>query len=183
MSAFLSYLASGVAVGCVFALLASGLVIVQRVTRVVNLAQGMYSVLAALLAASLLDRGVPHPLAEALAVLTAAAAGWATGVVATGRPGTPPVSALILTFAVGILAHAVEVLAWGDQPRSFAGLAGAIDIAGVRIQRQYVVVVVVTGLVFVALDMFFERTYLGAALSACASNPYAARLVGIDVNR
>src|ERR1019366_7448577 len=36
---------------------------------------------------------------------------------------------------------------------------------------------------FLALDLFFERAYLGKALSACSSNPYAARVVGIDVTR
>jgi branched-chain amino acid transport system permease protein len=42
---------------------------------------------------------------------------------------------------------------------------------------------VVTAVVFTALALFFGHTYLGKALSACASNPYAARVVGIDVRR
>jgi branched-chain amino acid transport system permease protein len=37
--------------------------------------------------------------------------------------------------------------------------------------------------VFTLLALFFGRTYLGKALSACAANPYAARAVGIDVTR
>jgi branched-chain amino acid transport system permease protein len=38
-------------------------------------------------------------------------------------------------------------------------------------------------LVFAALEAFFERTDWGKALTACASNPYAARLVGIRIVR
>ena len=33
------------------------------------------------------------------------------------------------------------------------------------------------------MALFFARTDLGKALSACASNRYAARVVGIDVTR
>ena len=47
MSEFLSYLVSGLGVGCGFSLIASGLVIIHRVTRVVNLSQGMYAVVGA----------------------------------------------------------------------------------------------------------------------------------------
>jgi branched-chain amino acid transport system permease protein len=181
VSAFLSYLVSGVAVGCGFALIGSGLVIIHRVTRVVNLSQGMYAVVAALSATTFLAAGLPHGIAEVCAILVAVGAGVLTGLVAIGRRGTTPLSSLIITFAVGIFAYAVEVLTWGDQPRSFPGLPGALEVAGVRVQEQYVLVVAASAAVFLALDLFFERTYLGKALSACASNPYAARVVGIDV--
>jgi branched-chain amino acid transport system permease protein len=181
--AFLSYLVSGVAVGCGFALIGSGLVIIHRVTRVVNLSQGMYAVVAALSASTFLAAGLPHGVAELCAVLVAVVAGLLTGIVAIGRRGTTPLSSLIITFGVGIFAYALEVLAWGDQPRSFPGLPGAIEIAGVRVQEQYVLVVLATGSLFLGLDLFFERAYLGKALGACSSNPYAARIVGIDVTR
>ena len=183
MNAFLSYLVSGVAVGCGFALIGSGLVIIHRVTRVVNLSQGMYAVVAALSAMTFLGAGLPHGVAELCAILVAVVAGLLTGVVAIGRRGTTPLSSLIITFGVGIFAYAIEVLTWGDQPRSFAGLPGAVEVANVRVQAQYVLVVAVAATVFLALDLFFERAYLGKALSACASNPYAARVVGIDVGR
>ena len=127
MSAFLSYLVSGVAVGCGFALIGSGLVIIHRVTRVVNLSQGMYAVVAALSATTFLAAGLPHGVAELCAVLVSVVAGLLTGLVAIGRRGTTPLSSLIITFAVGIFAYAVEVLTWGDQPRSFPGLPGAIE--------------------------------------------------------
>jgi branched-chain amino acid transport system permease protein len=43
--------------------------------------------------------------------------------------------------------------------------------------------VLLTGVAFVALGLFFDHTYLGRGLTACSSNPRAARLVGIDVTR
>jgi branched-chain amino acid transport system permease protein len=41
----------------------------------------------------------------------------------------------------------------------------------------------VTLVVFAGLAAFFGRSYLGKALTACFSNPYAARLSGINVTR
>ncbi|MCW2919792.1 MAG: branched-chain amino acid transporter permease [Actinomycetia bacterium] len=183
MSAFLTYLVSGVAVGCGFALVGSGLVTIHRVTGVVNFAQATFSVIAGLSAASFLGLGLPHGVAEPAAVVTAVLAGLLTGLVATGRPGTTSQSALIVTLGIGVFAYAVEISVWGDQPRSFAGLHGSVGVAGTSIQWQYLLVIAVTAVVFAALGLFFTRTYVGKALTACASNPYAARLVGINVRR
>lgn len=181
MSDFLSYLANGLAAGCGFALVASGLVLIFRVTRVMNLAQGLFVVLAGLSASTFVEAGVPHGLAELMAVAVAAVAGFAVGGVAIGRRGTRPEASLIVTLGLSIFGYALEVLIWGDQPRSFAGLSGAIELGGAPIPKQYLLIAAATLLVFGALEAFIERTYLGKALSACASNPYAARLVGIDV--
>jgi branched-chain amino acid transport system permease protein len=183
VSAFLEYLLSGIAVGCGFALLASGLVVIHRVTEVVNFAQGMFAVVAGLTAGSLLSAGLPHGVAELAAVAIAGLVGLLVGVIATGRHGTSPLSALIVTLGLGFLAYAVEIMVWDDNPHSFAGLGGAVTIAGARIQRQSFLVIVVAAVVFTLLALFFGRTYLGKALSACAANPYAARAVGIDVTR
>ncbi|MFI5844798.1 branched-chain amino acid ABC transporter permease [Catenuloplanes sp. NPDC051500] len=183
MTDLIGYLVTGLGLGAGFALVGSGLVVIYRVTRVVNFAQGALAVLAAMLTASLLSAGLPHGAAEALGVLAGAAAGLLAGVVAIGRPGTAPGASLIVTLGLGLLAYAVEILIWGDQPRSFAGLGGAVEVAGARVQAHYLLIVAVTVPVFTALALFFARTDLGKALSACASNPYAARVVGIDVRR
>ncbi|MFD0689340.1 branched-chain amino acid ABC transporter permease [Actinomadura fibrosa] len=183
MSAFVQYLISGIAVGCGFALLAGGLVTIHRVTRVVNFAQGMFAVVGGMTAGSLLARGLPHGAAEAAAVAVTGAVGLAVGLAATGRRGTDARAALIVTLGVGFLAYAVEIMIWGDGPRSHEGIGGAVTLAGAHIQKQSFLVIGVTAAVFALLALFFGRTYLGKALSACASNPYAARAVGIDVVR
>ncbi|HEY9522153.1 MAG TPA: branched-chain amino acid ABC transporter permease [Thermopolyspora sp.] len=181
MSAFLTYLINGLAIGCGFALIASGLVTIHRVTGIVNFAQGTFAVIAGLCASSLIVLGLPHGVSELGAVLVATAAGLLTGIVAVKAGGTTP--ALIITLAVGILAYAVEIALWGDQPRSFPGVPGSVTIAGATVQRQHLVVIAVTVIMFALLGVFFGRTYLGKALTACSSNPYAARLMGINVTR
>jgi branched-chain amino acid transport system permease protein len=183
VSEFLTYLINGLAVGCGFALVGSGLVAIHRVTGVVNFAQAMFAVVAGLSAASFLGLGLPHGLAETAGVAVAVLAGLATGFAATGRPGTSPQSALVVTLGVGVFAYAVEIAVWGDQPRSFAGLHGSLTVFGANVQKQYLLVIAVTAVAYAALGTFFARSYRGKALTACASNPYAARLMGIDVAR
>ncbi len=180
MSDFIGYLISGLAYGCSFALLGSGFVAIHRVTRVVNLAQGTFAVVAGLMAASMLGHGLPHGAAEVLAILVAAAWGVGIGFLAIGKRGTPPLSSLVITLGAAILAYAIEVAIWGDQPVSFVMAQGTVTIAGALIQIQYFVVIGATLVTFLALGLFFTRTYMGKALSACASNPYAARVFGIN---
>ncbi|MCU7730115.1 branched-chain amino acid ABC transporter permease [Actinoplanes sp. KI2] len=183
MSAFLQYLITGLGVGCAFALVGSGIVVVYRVTRVVNFAQGAFAVIAAMTVSSLLGSGVPHGVAEALAVLLAGLVGLVVGLIAIGKPGTSPQSALIVTLGVAVFAYAVEILVWGDQPRSFAGLSGSATVFGARIQRHYLLIIAASALVFAGLAVLFARTDIGRALTAAAANPYAARIVGINVTR
>lgn len=183
MTALATYLVTGLATGCIFALVGSGFVAIHRVTGVVNFAQGTFAVLAGLATSSLLHQGLPQGVAELVAVLVAGVAGLAVGVVAIGKRGTPPLASLVLTLGMGILAYAVELLVWGDQPKSFTMAGGAVTVAGVRVQTQYLVVIAAALATFAALSAFFNRTYLGKALTACSSNSYAARLCGISVLR
>jgi branched-chain amino acid transport system permease protein len=180
---FVQYLITGLGIGCGYALVGSGLVAIYRVTRVVNFAQGGFAVLAAMLTSTLLAIGLPHGVGELLGIGLATAAGLLVGVIAIGREGTTPQASLIATLGLAIAAYAVEVLIWSDQPRSFPGLPGVVHVLGARIQAHYLLIIGVTIPVFAAMALFLARTDLGKALTACASNPYAARVVGIGVRR
>jgi branched-chain amino acid transport system permease protein len=183
MSAFVLYLVSGIAFGCSFALVASGLVTIHRVTRVANLAQGTFAIVAGFTASTLLAGGAPHGIAELIGIVVAGLSGLLVGVVAIGKRGTPMLASMVITLGLAILAYAAEVAIWGDQPRSIAGAPGTVTLAGAPIQWQYLVVIAAAGLTLGGLGLFFGYTYLGKAMTACADNPYAAGVVGIDVRR
>ena len=183
MNELLTYVITGITLGASFALIGSGFVVVHRVTRIVNFAQGSFAIIATMLAASLLRGRLPHGLAEAAAVLVCGIVGAGVGWVALGRRGTHPLISLIVTLGLSMVASAVIILLWGQDPVSPPGLRGHVTLLGVEVERQRLLVLVITLLAFAALGLFFSRTYLGKALTASASNPYAARLVGIDVRR
>ena len=183
MNELLTYVITGITLGASFALIGSGFVVVHRVTRIVNFAQGSFAIIATMLAASLLRGRLPHGLAEAAAVLVCGIVGAGVGWVALGRRGTHPLISLIVTLGLSMVASAVIILLWGQDPVSPPGLRGHVTLLGVEVERQRLLVLVITLLAFAALGLFFSRTYLGKALTASASNPYAARLVGIDARR
>ena len=184
MSAFVGYLIAGIGTGCGFALLASGFVVIFRVAEVINFAQGTFAVLGGFVAYSaLISGGVPQVLAEVLGVAAAALAGLAFGAVALGRRDTPPQASMVITFGLAVASYAAEIAIWGEQPVSFNGLTGDFVLAGAHVQRQYLLIIGISLLVFAALAVFFARTYTGKGMTACASNRYAARVVGISVRR
>lgn len=183
MSLFVQYLLTGVATGCTFALVATGFVAIHRVTRVVNFAQGGFAVLAGYVAYGALHAGLPHGVSEALAIGAAALAGVVVGSIAIGRRGTPVLASLLVTIGLGIFLYAIEILVWSDVPYTFEGLHGIFTAGAITLQKQYVLIAGVTVVAFAGLTAFFNYTYLGKIFTACASNPFAARLAGISVTR
>jgi len=183
MSELVAYLISGVALGSSFALIGSGFVVVHRVTRVVNFAQGSIAIVGGMVSATLLDGVLPHGIGEVVAVLSCGVVGLVVGLLALGRRGTPPLISLIVTLGVSMLISAVIILLWGQDPVSPPGLGGSITLLGASVERQRLLVVGATLVAFAGLILFFSRSYVGKALTASASNPFAARMVGIDVRR
>jgi branched-chain amino acid transport system permease protein len=184
MSALVAYLVSGIGTGAGFALMAAGFVVIFRVTEVINFAQGTFAVLGGFVAYSALaSGGVPQVLAEVLGVAAATVAGLAFGAVSLGQRNTAPRASMVTTIGLAISAYAAEIAIWGDQPLSFNGLTGDFGLAGAHLQRQYLLITGASLLVFAMLAVFFARTYIGKGMTACASNRYAARVVGISVRR
>lgn len=183
MSDLITYLVTGIALGSSFALVGSGFVVVHRVTRVVNFAQGSLAVFGAMIASTLLAGRLPHPVGEIATVGICALIGLVFGLIALGRKDTDPLNSLIVTLGLAMLSTAVVIWLWGQDPVSPPGLEGTVSILGAEVQRQRVLVLGATLVTFAALGLFFSRTYVGKGLTACASNPRAARIVGINVRR
>ncbi len=179
MNDLLVYIVSGLALAGAFALIGSGIVVVYRVTHVLNFAQGTFAVFGALLSWSL-SSVLPPYLSVPIVIVVCAAIGLIVGVAAVGRRRTPPMISLLITLGMSMVGAAVIILLWGQDPVSPPGLPGTVDLLGVAVESQRVLVLVVAVLTFVALGLFLARTDLGRGLTAAASNPRAARLVGID---
>ena len=180
------YLVSGAVVGGIYALIALGFVIVFGVTRIVNFAQGEFVMLGALAMATLSARGVGAPAAFTCSVVSVAAFGALLyrGAV---QPLTraPALTVLILTIGASIAIRGIALILWGTDPLAVPPFAAGppVLVAGAVVVRQGLWVLGVAAASFVALWWFFTRTYMGAAVQACAVNPLAARLMGIRVDR
>ena len=183
MNALLIYVASGITIGATYALVGSGFVVVHRVTHVVNFTQGTLAVFGGLISYSFLSFSIPHGLAEVLAVLLTGLIGLVFGFVAIGKKGTPPLTALLITLGLSILSEGIFVTIWGQSPLAPEGLGGTTIILGASIENQRLLTAGIAAVAFILLGIFFGRTYLGKGMTAAASNPRAAALVGIDSRR
>jgi len=183
VNALLIYVVSGITIGATYALIGSGFVVVHRVTHVVNFTQGTLAVFGGLISYSLLSFSIPHGLAEALAVVLTGLIGLVFAFVTIGKKGTPPLTALLITLGLSILSEGIFVTIWGQSPIAPEGLDGATIILGASIENQRLLTAGISAVAFILLGIFFGRTYLGKGMTAAASNPRAAALVGIDSRR
>lgn len=188
MSQLLPLAIAGIAVGCVYALVAFGFVLIYKATEVVNFAQGELMMLGGFVALGLTGLGWPWPLALAGAALAVALFGLLTERMVL-RPllGRPHIPIVMTTLGLGfMLKGAVTMLpGWGAEthalPMPFAGRV--LSAAGTPVAVEHVGVICVTALLGLLLYGFFRFVPLGKALRATAQNPLGARLVGIPLAR
>lgn len=178
----------GLLQGAVFAVIALGFSLVFRVTGVLNLSQGAFCVVGALVMYTIeVSWGWPTPVAAVAASLATAAFGLALGALCfvPAVPRLPTSSMLILTAGLLTLLQGVLLIGWSSQPYALPPFSGEAPVVlwGVRVPTQGFWIAGITVAVVVAMWFVVQRTTLGTALRACAENRVAARLMGIDVPR
>ncbi|OGO02980.1 MAG: ABC transporter permease [Chloroflexi bacterium RBG_13_53_26] len=181
---FLQYLVSGLTQGSIYALVGLGFTIIYAVTRIINFAQGEFVMLGGMLSFTLIASvGIPIVPALVLSVLVAAAVGGVLYLLAI-RPArrASVASLIIITIGAAIFIRGIASELWGVdavRPPSFTG-DSSIQFLGAYIHPQALWIIGTTVVVTVILQLFLSYTIVGKALNACAINPAAARLVGIN---
>lgn len=184
MERFLSTVLIGLINGAPFALLAIGLVLVYKGSRVFNFAQGEFGTVAAF-ASYLLAFRLPVWAAMLVGIGVGTLMGFVTEkLVVQPLFNAPKVTLLVATAAVTSASIALQ-LALGDAslrayPRLFEG--NAIETWAVPVSWQQVLVVASLAAVTIGLFLFF-RTGMGLAVLAASQEPVATDLVGIGTRR
>ena len=161
---------------------------IYNVTGIINFAQGEFAMLGPMVLISLGPLGLPLPLGVAVAVAAVTLTG---GVVErlTIHPArarrASPVTLIIITIGVDIAVRGIALLIWGTDPFPLPPFTAGppLRVAGAVITRQGVWILGTTAQVLAFLYVFFEHTYPGKTLRACAINPLSARLSGIRPDR
>jgi branched-chain amino acid transport system permease protein len=183
MQHLIQFLASGVTVGAIYAMVALGFTLIYNSSHVVNFAQGEFVMLGGMITASLWIAGVPLMFAAIAAVTIAAATGVFLYEFAL-RPATNAsvISLIIITIGASILLRGIAQVVFGTEVLSLPGMFGdkPIVIEGVAILPQSLVVVASALVVVAGFWLFMERTLVGKAVYATATNPAAAQLMGIS---
>ncbi|MCC6608654.1 MAG: branched-chain amino acid ABC transporter permease [Burkholderiales bacterium] len=185
MSAELTqFLLTGITIGAIYALVALGFSIIYNASQVINFAQGEFVMIGGMTTVSLVDGGMPLPLAIALAVVVAAAVGLLLEKLAIERArGASVVTLIIITIGASIFLRGLAQLVWDKNFHALRPFTGSTPIAvfGATILPQSLWVLGVTVLIVAALGWFFGRTLLGKGMLATSHNRLAAELVGVRV--
>ncbi len=183
LSDYIQLLVSGVSTGSIYVLIALGFITIYNVTGVINLAQGEFVMLGAMLAVMLLGLGLPFALAAILSVLLVSAIGALTHRI-TIHPArhAPEVSLIIITIGTAIALRGLGLLFWGTVPYSLPEFSpGApVSVLGAVLSRQRLWIMGAALLVLVLQYLFFEHTLLGKAVRACSINRQSAEIMGVD---
>lgn len=191
-------IANGLVNGCLWGLLAIGIVLVYKANGIFNFAQGEFGSMAALIAVSGVDGMGPFPkMPMVVAMLLGLVAGTGCGILTERlviRPlfRAPRATLLVATAGVALFFASLQALLTGtDLSHVFPPLGGAhhfVLFGTLSSPNAYIYgwtqITRVLVLVAVAiLAVVFFRTRYGLGILAVSQDPVAANTVGINVGR
>ncbi len=187
MDIVLQLVLSGLAVGCIYGLVALGFVLIYKATELVNFAQGDFMMLGAFTCYMFVVwYGLGYWVAFALAVVIVGLFGAALDATVLRRVlGQPQFAVVMLTIGLGAIFRSFASITWGSEiytlPTPFS--AKASRVGGVTVSHEYLAIIVGTVVLCAVLFVFFRRTRVGVAMQAASQNQLAAYYMGIPVKR
>jgi branched-chain amino acid transport system permease protein len=180
---------SGVAIGCIYGIVALGFVLIFKATEVVNFAQGEMMLLGAFIAYSLITF-LEFPYWAAL--LTTIIALGLLGMIMERvliRPliGQPTFVLFIFTLGLGFFIRnfVSMVPGWGTDtygyPTPFTDKV--VNYGKLVVSWEHLSVILMTLALIIILFAFFRFTRMGISIRAASQNQLAAVYMGISVNR
>jgi branched-chain amino acid transport system permease protein len=185
---FLAQLAAnGLSVGLGYALAAIGLALIFGILGQVNFAHGeLYMVAAFVLFWAMQALGLPYVLAALVVIVAMAGFGALLAQVVIVPNLDRGFESIVLgTLAVGIILQNAVRLGFGATPLDISSplQAVSVDIGGVLLFGQRLLVGAAFLVAFAALWAFLRFSEIGRAMRAMAQNPEACLMVGIDGRR
>jgi branched-chain amino acid transport system permease protein len=174
----------GIVNSVILSLMALGFTLVYSIARVPNFAHGALYITAGYIAWLLMNKltGFPYFLAILIAVSVTAIIGALIYRFVLIRIRGMEISEIIATYAIGLAI--LEGLRWGGLRGGTFTLppfiAGSMDIFGVSIDYQRLLIVAIGLVVFVSLYLFTHFNRVGLALRGIAQDERAAMMLGID---
>ena len=162
---------SGLSIGSIYALVGLALVLPFKASGIVNFAQGEIVTFGAYLALILAGLGLPYLAVVPLVLIGAAVLG-----VIIERLLIRPIvnqsefTLVIVTFAIGFIIKAAIRLHWQDNTFSIDApfIGPPLALGALRLNPAYLVFIVSTTVVVVALFVFFGHSKFGKAMRATA---------------
>jgi branched-chain amino acid transport system permease protein len=183
---FIQTLANSVVSGSIYALVAIGLALSFGVMRMANFAHGEFFMVGAYVVYVLYAlEGWPFFVAVAAALPIVGLLGIIVERLVFRPTRANTLAGFMATAGLAFMLQVLTGQLWGvglakQIPTPFVG---AVDIGGALIGIQRLIVIPITFATLAALWYFLYRMKQGRALRACAMDPEAAALQGVNINR
>jgi branched-chain amino acid transport system permease protein len=189
MTLFLQYLVSGLATGSIYALVALGLALIYRSTRILNFAHGDITTAGTFMALTLLSLNLPWALAFILAIvfgMVLAMAFYFCVLVPAQRREATQLGQIILTLGLGLILQGLVAYFGGTVPQAFPFPLSDIKIyhLGEVVVSQLGLGTFIIGLLACLLFyLLVQKTRIGLAMRATSENLPAAQTMGIPTRK
>jgi branched-chain amino acid transport system permease protein len=177
----------GFAMGLVFVILATGLVLLASVNKIIFMAYGMFYTIGAYVTWYLVHYlSMPYFPALLIGVLGSGGIGALSYLLIFARLSTIEggfLASLIASMGLQMALSQGGLLVFGTVPRSIPTVfPGTFTPLGIHISMDKLVLIAAGVLVCVALFLIYTKTRLGRSMQAVSFVPEAAALQGIDAN-
>lgn len=182
----LQLVASGLANGAVYALVALGLVVMYKATDVVNFAQGEMVMLGALIgwtAAGPLR--LPYFVALPVGLVGVAIVGLAMDRIYRPLQRAPLMVLVLATLAISNILKGAARLTWGTETHAYprSEMMASVALGPVVMTGQQGLIIGGGLLIMALLYAFFQHSRWGKAMRAMSQNRVGAALCGVSVSR
>jgi branched-chain amino acid transport system permease protein len=187
-SALVLTLVFGVAIGCIYVLLAAGLNLIFGVMKLVNFAHGEFIMIGAYIGYTAITAlGINAYVALIITLPTVALIGIAVERLVFRKVlGTEKLNEILASLGLIFIFDNVAVLLWGDKTKQrlsspFEDISVRLGEASVRLDWIIAIIFVIAALI--ALVFLIKKTKIGLAMRATSQKSQASMLMGINIER
>ncbi|HKN88921.1 MAG TPA: branched-chain amino acid ABC transporter permease [Acidimicrobiia bacterium] len=186
MTQFVNLTIAGLTIGAVYALVSLGVVVIYRISRVVNLAHGAMGIFTTFVFHYEFNQRLGWPVG--VSFVATLAVGALLGVVVE-RLFVGPVrpdgilTTLVMTVGVLLILTELTVQFWGPNQPVIASIFPdrTVRLAGTGVTIHQLGTIGCVAVLGAGLYLLLNRTRYGRAIEAIAEDPGAARIVGLPV--
>ena len=188
MEIHVSTVALGLVQGLNIGLLAVGLVLIYRTTRIVNFAHGeLGAVSAVLLSTLVVDHHWPYLVSLVFVLILAAVIAGGCELLLRRLFARPRVLVMVATIGISQFLFLMTLLPLVRPKKTYVAFpvpfTASFELDHYTFHESDILTLVVAPLVVLALAFFLTRTKYGLAMRAMAENGESARLAGVSVRR